>query len=170
MLVFHNKTLQWAGCLICVALCGSTYKFSISLYTSCCFFSLSGYQSSLYTISCFYIVLVLWEFDENDRIDVKIRTFPIPIAYWYGFGIFKQNQGNPKEIRMVRQEHSDTRACGLCATFLSLTNFDVICDVHCITEQTHGKWNLFVHTDFPKLWAFIITLRPLKKRKGHKDD
>ena len=40
---------------------------------------------------------------ENIRKDVKIRIFPIPIAYWSRFRIFKQNQENPDKIRMVRQ-------------------------------------------------------------------
>ena len=31
----------------------------------------------------------------------KSGFFPIPIAFWWGFGIFKQNRGNPDEIRMV---------------------------------------------------------------------
>ena len=31
---------------------------------------------------------------------VKIRIFPIPIAYWSGFGIFKQKRENPDDIGM----------------------------------------------------------------------
>ena len=31
------------------------------------------------------------------------RPKKILIAYWLGFGIFKQNQDNPDEIRMVGQ-------------------------------------------------------------------
>ena len=33
----------------------------------------------------------------------KIGIFPISIAYWSGFGIFKQNWDNPDEIGMVGQ-------------------------------------------------------------------
>ena len=33
----------------------------------------------------------------------KSEFFPIPIAYWSGFGIFKQNRDNPDEIGMVGQ-------------------------------------------------------------------
>ena len=33
----------------------------------------------------------------------KSGFFPIPIAYWSGFGIFKQNRDNPDEIGMVGQ-------------------------------------------------------------------
>ena len=32
-----------------------------------------------------------------------IWIFPIPIPYWSGFRIFKQNQDNPDEIGMVGQ-------------------------------------------------------------------
>ena len=38
--------------------------------------------------------------------DVKIGIFPIPIVYWLGFRIFKQNWDNPNEIRMVEQSVS----------------------------------------------------------------
>ena len=34
-------------------------------------------------------------------IRVEIGIFPISIAYWSGFQIFKQNQDNLDEIRMV---------------------------------------------------------------------
>ena len=30
----------------------------------------------------------------------------IPIVYWSGFGIFKQNRGNPDEIGMVGRFHN----------------------------------------------------------------
>ena len=40
---------------------------------------------------------------ENIRKDVKISMFPIPITYWSGFRIFKQNQENPEEIGMGEQ-------------------------------------------------------------------
>ena len=40
---------------------------------------------------------------DNIKTDVKITIFPIPIAYWSGFRIFKQDQENPDEIRMVGQ-------------------------------------------------------------------
>ena len=43
---------------------------------------------------------------ENNRTDVKIGIFPVPIAYWSGFGIFKQNRKNPDEIGMVGQSGS----------------------------------------------------------------
>ena len=32
------------------------------------------------------------------RTDVKNRVFPIPIAYWSGFGIFKQNWENATKL------------------------------------------------------------------------
>ena len=42
---------------------------------------------------------------------VKIRVFPIMIAYiyWSGFRIFKQNLDNPDEIERVRQSVSFTK-------------------------------------------------------------
>ena len=40
---------------------------------------------------------------KNIRKDVNIRIFPISIAYWLKFRIFKQNPENPEEIRMVGQ-------------------------------------------------------------------
>ena len=46
---------------------------------------------------------LLCEFDENITAQVKIRIFPTPIAYWSGFGIFKQNWDNPDKIGMVGQ-------------------------------------------------------------------
>ena len=38
---------------------------------------------------------------ENLKTDVKIGIFPIPMACWSGFGIFKRNRENPDEIGMV---------------------------------------------------------------------
>ena len=37
---------------------------------------------------------------KNIRTDAKIRIFPIPVAYWSGFAIFKQNQENPDKVTM----------------------------------------------------------------------
>ena len=37
---------------------------------------------------------------KNIRTDAKIRIFPIPIAYWSGFAIFKQNQENPDKVTL----------------------------------------------------------------------
>ena len=50
---------------------------------------------------------------ENMKTDVKIGIFPILIAYWSGFGIFKQNRENPNEIRIVGQSGSKNR-CFFC--------------------------------------------------------
>ena len=43
----------------------------------------------------------LWEFDENITAWVEIGIFPILIAYWSGFRIFKQNWDNSDKIGMV---------------------------------------------------------------------
>ena len=40
---------------------------------------------------------------ENIKTDIKIRIFPIAIADWLGFGVYKQNRENSYEIKMVRQ-------------------------------------------------------------------
>ena len=37
---------------------------------------------------------------KNIRTDAKIKIFPIPVAYWSGFAIFKQNQENPDKVTM----------------------------------------------------------------------
>ena len=42
---------------------------------------------------------------------VKIGIFPILIAYWSGFEIFKQNRDNPDEIGMVGQSENVTNRC-----------------------------------------------------------
>ena len=71
-----------------------TYKYSILFYISGGIFTFSGYQFQLsalsFRCSCVFI-----------KTDVKIGFFPIPIAYWSGFGIFEQNRENPGEIGMV---------------------------------------------------------------------
>ena len=46
---------------------------------------------------------LLWEIDKKITIRVEIGIFPIPITYWLGFKIFKQNQENPNEIGIVGQ-------------------------------------------------------------------
>ena len=40
---------------------------------------------------------------ENFRTTVEIWNFPIPNAYWSGFGIFEQNRKDPDEIRMIKE-------------------------------------------------------------------
>ena len=55
------------------------------------------------TILC---VVSLYEYHknsfENFRTTVEIWNFPIPNAYWSGFGIFEQNRKDPDEIRMIK--------------------------------------------------------------------
>ena len=57
-------------------------------------FSFSGHRDFL-----------LWQFDEIIATLVEIGIFPIPNAYWSGFGIFKQNRDNPDEIGMGPHSH-----------------------------------------------------------------
>ena len=65
-----------------------TYKYLILFYISSgIFLSVSVWCSCVFTL----------------RTDVKNTIFPIPIAYWSGFRIFKQDRENPDEIRMVGQ-------------------------------------------------------------------
>ena len=61
------------------------------------------------------------------KTDVKIGIFPIPIAYWLGFGIFKQNRKNPDKIGMfghselvteIQMNKNHTRAEGHASVFL----------------------------------------------------
>ena len=54
------------------------------------------------TILC---VVSLYEYHKNlfeNFRTVEIWNFPIPNAYWLGFGIFEQNRKDPDEIRMIK--------------------------------------------------------------------
>ena len=54
------------------------------------------------TILC---VVSLYEYHKNlveNFRTVEIWNFPIPNAYWSGFGIFEQNRKDPDEIRMIK--------------------------------------------------------------------
>ena len=65
------------------------------------FLEFSAYQFQL-GILC-YVFLFTYHNNSFGKIktDVKIEIFLIPIAYWSGFGFFKQNRKNPDEIGMV---------------------------------------------------------------------
>ena len=67
------------------------------------FWNCSGYHFQL-SILC---VVSLYEYQknsfENFRTTVEIWNFPIPNAYWSGFGIFQQNRKDPDEIRMIKE-------------------------------------------------------------------
>ena len=73
------------------------------LYKLCGFWNCSGYHFQL-SILC---VVSLYEYHknsfENFRTTVEIWNFPIPNAYWSGFGIFEQNRKDPDEIRMIKE-------------------------------------------------------------------
>ena len=89
-----------------------TYKDSIlfflflfqAVYISVCRVSVSVKYTLLGVLNLCYPNNVF----ENIKTDVKIGIFPILIAYWSGFGIFKQNRENPNEIRIVGQSGSKT--------------------------------------------------------------
>ena len=72
-----------------------TYKYLILFYIS----------SGIFFISFSLVFLCIYPKNSFDNIktDVKITIFPIPIAYWSGVRIFKQDRENPDEIRMVGQ-------------------------------------------------------------------
>ena len=94
-----------------------TYKDSIlfflflfqAVYISVCRVSVSVKYTLLGVLNLCYPNNVF----ENMKTDVKIGIFPILIAYWSGFGIFKQNRENPNEIRIVGQSGSKNR-CFFC--------------------------------------------------------
>ena len=69
------------------------------LYKLCGFWNCSGYRSlsAKYTL-CGVIVI------ENFRTTVEIWNFPIPNAYWSGFGtVFEQNRKDPDKTRMIKE-------------------------------------------------------------------
>ena len=78
-----------------------------AVYISVCRVSVSVKYTLLGVLNLCYPTNVF----ENMKTDVKIGIFPILIAYWSGFGIFKQNRENPNEIRIVGQSGSKNRCC-----------------------------------------------------------
>ena len=73
LMFLHNNFCQKSSVIFC-----SSFRFS-------------GHQRSF----------SFMRFDENITTRVEIGIFPIPVAYWLGFCIFKQNRDNPDEIGMV---------------------------------------------------------------------
>ena len=57
--------------------------------------------SKVYSITCSFIIIIRIHLE--NRTDAKIGIFPIPIVYWSGFGIFKQNWENPNTTKTVGQ-------------------------------------------------------------------
>ena len=57
--------------------------------------------SKVYFITCSFIIIIRIHLE--NRTDAKIGIFPIPIVYWSGFGIFKQNWENPNTTKTVGQ-------------------------------------------------------------------
>ena len=64
------------------------FCFYFRRYISVCRVSVSVKYTLLGVLNLCYANNVF----ENIKTDVKIRIFPIQIAYWSGFGIFKQNR------------------------------------------------------------------------------
>ena len=79
-------SLNWLPFYAYFYLPGFMYKYSILFYISC------GFKS-------FLDISFSWVYSVGKiRTDVKNRVFPIPIAYWSGCGIFKQNWENPTKL------------------------------------------------------------------------
>ena len=57
--------------------------------------------SKVYFITCSFIIIIRIHLE--NKTDAKIGIFPIPIVYWLGFGIFKQNRENPDTTKTVGQ-------------------------------------------------------------------
>ena len=90
-------------------------RFCFFVFISGGIFQFAGFQFQLSTLcQVFLICVILTMYLKNYiKTDVKIGIFPILIAYWSGFGIFKQNRENPNEIRIVGQSGSKNRCCPL---------------------------------------------------------
>ena len=54
------------------------------------------------TFMCSCIISIISSF-ENIRKDLKIEIFPIPITYWSGFGILKQDWDGSVSLKIGRQ-------------------------------------------------------------------
>ena len=78
---------------------GVAYKYSILFYIS---FGFGFWISvSVNSITCSFIIIIRIHLESWT--DAKIGIFPIPIVYWSGFGIFKQNRENPDTTKTVGQ-------------------------------------------------------------------
>ena len=75
-----------------VYLCGLNYEYLILFYILSSFVEVFWKSVSVKCTKNSF---------QNIRTDVKIRIFPILIAFWSGFGISKQNWENPNKIMIV---------------------------------------------------------------------
>lgn len=102
MLILYDGHLGLLLALLCFVWLHIKVLVLNLFYISCSFsLSLSGYLISelsilnslfLYSQNRYYGNLIKWQ----NR--CQNQDFPIPIAYWSGFGIFKQNQGKQDGI------------------------------------------------------------------------
>ena len=79
--------------------------------------------------------------------DVNTGIFPIPIAYWSGFEISKQNRGNPGEIGMVEQSDCPWFVVRKCITLQAPRSL----------ARDRRRWqlpNTQIHNNF-LLWKFL---------------
>ena len=54
----------------------------------------------VYSITCFFISVIRIHLE--NRADAKMGIFPIPVVYWSGFGIFKQNASSHVRLDVFR--------------------------------------------------------------------
>ena len=58
---------------------------------------------SVYSVWCHCMSIIRIHLKISEQLYVEIWNFPIPNAYWSGFGYFEKNRKDPDEIRMVKE-------------------------------------------------------------------
>ena len=66
------------------------------------FLKFSGYQFLLSILCYVFLYKYIISSFENIKTDFKIGIFPIPIAYWSGFGILKQDWDGSDSLKTGR--------------------------------------------------------------------
>ena len=66
-------------------------------------FKLLWISLSVYSVWCHCMSIIRIHLKISEQLYVEIWNFPIPNAYWSGFGIFEQNRKDPDEIRMIKE-------------------------------------------------------------------
>ena len=103
----------------------------------------------------FWLVLT-YDLLENRRIDdVIIKNFFNSLLYETNRFQVSMHLFSNRSQRMSKfgKNISDTLGCALCATFLFLLHFDIICDL--LLNRRMAAWNLFVKLSL-KLSNFLI--------------
>ena len=76
------------------------YKYSVLFTFRAVFKSILAIGFSYYSFMCSCISII--SSFENIRTDFKIEIFPIPITYWSGFGILKQDWDGSVSLKIGR--------------------------------------------------------------------